>query len=52
MSSTENILIQLTKDEKIIVNEALLNFLESDANSYYKEVTESILSKIEVEEIE
>ena len=34
-------------DEKIVVNEALLNLLESNVNSDYREIAESILSRIE-----
>jgi hypothetical protein len=47
----QNITLQLTKDELIIVNEALLKLSES-ANSYYKEIAESILSRIEGEQID
>ncbi len=44
----ENIILQLTKEETIIVNEALLNLIEN-ANTSYQEVAESILSRIEAE---
>ncbi len=48
---TENIILQFTKDEQIILNEVLLHALEDKMFNYeYTISIENLLNKIEVEQ--